>query len=153
MRNSPSQTSLDEFQNEKNNGVSHNSNHVHYVPPVAGEQTHGSAWPGRLDLPGDKEKNDTTVHVLPTDIHAPLGRRRSSVGVRMTPQTSRDTRRMSMTRRFSVGGTELTEEEHQMALKGTIEHGEHKYKRLGWLQLVVVLIVEAIALGSLSLPK
>lgn len=47
----------------------------------------------------------------------------------------------------------MTEEERQEYLEATVEHGENKYKRLGWLQLVVVLIVEAIALGSLSLPK
>ena len=31
--------------------------------------------------------------------------------------------------------------------------GESKFKRLGWKRLTVILIVEAIALGSLSLPK
>lgn len=31
--------------------------------------------------------------------------------------------------------------------------GAEKYHKLGWLQLVVVLIVEAIALGSLSIPS
>ncbi|UZJ56235.1 hypothetical protein CBS101457_005555 [Exobasidium rhododendri] len=31
--------------------------------------------------------------------------------------------------------------------------GAEKFHRLGWLQLVVVLIVEAIALGSLSIPS
>lgn len=32
-------------------------------------------------------------------------------------------------------------------------HGVEKYSKLGWFQLVVVLIVEAIALGSLSIPS
>lgn len=32
-------------------------------------------------------------------------------------------------------------------------HGVEKYSKLGWVQLVVVLIVEAIALGSLSIPS
>ena len=32
-------------------------------------------------------------------------------------------------------------------------HGAEKYHKLGWVQLVVVLIVEAIALGSLSMPS
>ncbi|KAL7941863.1 transmembrane amino acid transporter domain-containing protein [Trichoderma barbatum] len=31
--------------------------------------------------------------------------------------------------------------------------GEHKFNRLGWKRLTIVLIVEAIALGSLSLPS
>lgn len=31
--------------------------------------------------------------------------------------------------------------------------GVEKYSKLGWFQLVVVLIVEAIALGSLSIPS
>lgn len=34
-----------------------------------------------------------------------------------------------------------------------IERGEHKYNRLGWKRLTIVLIVEAIALGSLSIPS
>ncbi|KAL4783810.1 transmembrane amino acid transporter protein-domain-containing protein [Aspergillus varians] len=33
------------------------------------------------------------------------------------------------------------------------EHGLQKFNRLGWKRLTVVLIVEAIALGSLSLPS
>ncbi|KAK0385305.1 hypothetical protein NLU13_7781 [Sarocladium strictum] len=32
------------------------------------------------------------------------------------------------------------------------EEGAHKFSRLGWKRLTVILIVEAIALGSLSLP-
>ncbi|KAH8703058.1 putative amino acid transporter [Talaromyces proteolyticus] len=39
---------------------------------------------------------------------------------------------------------EMTEQERK---------GHHKFNRLGWKRLTVVLIVEAIALGSLSLPK
>lgn len=31
--------------------------------------------------------------------------------------------------------------------------GAAKFHKLGWIKLVVVLIVEAIALGSLSIPK
>lgn len=31
--------------------------------------------------------------------------------------------------------------------------GVEKYSKLGWIQLVIVLIVEAIALGSLSIPS
>ncbi|KAL2813649.1 transmembrane amino acid transporter protein-domain-containing protein [Aspergillus cavernicola] len=33
------------------------------------------------------------------------------------------------------------------------EHGVQKFNRLGWKRLTIVLIVEAIALGSLSLPS
>lgn len=47
---------------------------------------------------------------------------------------------------------DMTEAEKVEYLSHQVEHGEKKYKQLGWLQLVVVLIVEAIALGSLSLP-
>lgn len=35
----------------------------------------------------------------------------------------------------------------------SIAEGEIKYKRLGWQRLTICLIVEAIALGSLSLPS
>lgn len=48
---------------------------------------------------------------------------------------------------------EMNEIERSEYLSEVVEDGEHKYHKLGWVQLVVVLIVEAIALGSLSLPK
>jgi hypothetical protein len=35
----------------------------------------------------------------------------------------------------------------------TIHEGEAKFKRLGWVKLTVCMIVEAIALGSLSIPS
>lgn len=35
----------------------------------------------------------------------------------------------------------------------TVHEGEQKYKRLGWMKLTTLLIVEAIALGSLSVPS
>jgi hypothetical protein len=35
----------------------------------------------------------------------------------------------------------------------SISEGEAKYKRLGWKKLTICLIVEAIALGSLSIPS
>ena len=38
------------------------------------------------------------------------------------------------------------------AEQARIEQGKAHFKRLGWVRLTVVLIVEAIALGSLSLP-
>lgn len=47
----------------------------------------------------------------------------------------------------------MTEAERQEYLSDTVIAGEQKYHQLGWIQLVVVLIVEAIALGALSLPR
>lgn len=38
------------------------------------------------------------------------------------------------------------------AIVALYEHGEEKYKRLGWKRLTVILIVEAVAIGSLSIP-
>jgi hypothetical protein len=35
----------------------------------------------------------------------------------------------------------------------TVHEGEHKFRRLGWKKLTICLIVEAIALGSLSVPS
>ncbi|WPH05062.1 Hypothetical protein R9X50_00796100 [Acrodontium crateriforme] len=35
----------------------------------------------------------------------------------------------------------------------TLQQGEHKFHKLGWKKLTICLIVEAIALGSLSIPK
>ncbi|KKK16563.1 hypothetical protein P175DRAFT_0501861 [Aspergillus ochraceoroseus IBT 24754] len=43
---------------------------------------------------------------------------------------------------------EMSEEERMV-----YEHGVKKFSRLGWKRLTVILIVEAIALGSLSLPS
>lgn len=48
--------------------------------------------------------------------------------------------------------SKMTEVDKVEYLTHQVESGEHKYHQLGWIQLVVVLIVEAIALGSLSLP-
>lgn len=42
--------------------------------------------------------------------------------------------------------------EHDYMMEKQAE-GAEKFHKLGWLQLVVVLIVEAIALGSLSIPS
>ncbi|KAF7715215.1 Uncharacterized protein PECH_005545 [Penicillium ucsense] len=39
------------------------------------------------------------------------------------------------------------------AERHVIDHGIQKFSRLGWKRLTVVLIVEAIALGSLSIPS
>jgi hypothetical protein len=37
--------------------------------------------------------------------------------------------------------------------EGTVHEGEEKFHKLGWKKLTICLIVEAIALGSLSLPS
>ncbi|KAJ4256850.1 hypothetical protein NW762_008946 [Fusarium torreyae] len=47
----------------------------------------------------------------------------------------------------SLKGGEMTDAERQIT-----EAGEAKFHRLGWKRLTIVLIVEAIALGALSLP-
>ena len=41
----------------------------------------------------------------------------------------------------------------QRSRAASIAEGEQKYKRLGWKKLTICLIVEAIALGSLSIPS
>ena len=48
-------------------------------------------------------------------------------------------------------GDELTQE--YTVHDGSIHKAEKKFKRLGWIRLTVCLIVEAIALGSLSVPS
>lgn len=48
---------------------------------------------------------------------------------------------------------ETGEEFREDAERAIAAAGEHKFNRLGWKRLTVVLIVEAIALGSLSLPS
>jgi len=42
--------------------------------------------------------------------------------------------------------------ERQASGHATVHEGEHKYSKMGWVKLTVCLIVEAIALGSLSIP-
>lgn len=43
---------------------------------------------------------------------------------------------------------------HDEEVVGAVyDHGEHKLNRLGWRRLTVVMLVEAIALGCLSLPS
>ncbi|KAI9036757.1 putative amino acid transporter [Aspergillus affinis] len=46
------------------------------------------------------------------------------------------------------GEMKMTDEE-----RNVYEHGVQKFNRLGWKRLTIVLIVEAIALGSLSIPS
>jgi hypothetical protein len=48
--------------------------------------------------------------------------------------------------------TEL-DDGNELAITTTIERGEQKYSRLGWKRLTICMIVEAIALGSLSIPS
>ena len=45
------------------------------------------------------------------------------------------------------------EDDNELGIATTIEKGEQKYNRLGWMKLTTLLIVEAIALGSLSVPS
>jgi hypothetical protein len=82
------------------------------------------------------DKHDGNVHISTVDYHD-LGRRKSYVD----PSTGR---------RKSY--SHMNEAERVEYLSDRTEAGEVKFHKLGWLQLVVVLIVEAIALGSLSLP-
>lgn len=42
---------------------------------------------------------------------------------------------------------------NELAITTTIERGEQKYNRLGWKRLTICMIVEAVALGSLSIPS
>lgn len=50
---------------------------------------------------------------------------------------------------------DLEKHDPQLALgeQATIHEGQHKFQRLGWKKLTICLIVEAIALGSLSVPS
>ena len=41
----------------------------------------------------------------------------------------------------------------ELTQPASMEEGEHKFHKLGWKRLTICLIVEAIALGSLSLPS
>ncbi|GAM90078.1 hypothetical protein ANO11243_081180 [Dothideomycetidae sp. 11243] len=45
------------------------------------------------------------------------------------------------------------EEEYGLEQETTVHEGEQKFKKLGWKRLTICLIVEAIALGSLSIPS
>jgi hypothetical protein len=47
----------------------------------------------------------------------------------------------------------LHDDNNDLAITTTIERGEQKYNRLGWKRLTICMIVEAIALGSLSIPS
>lgn len=52
-----------------------------------------------------------------------------------------------------VTSGKVTAEYGPDALTEIKSHGEDKFKKLGWKRLTICLIVEAIALGSLSLPS
>jgi hypothetical protein len=43
--------------------------------------------------------------------------------------------------------------ENSLDKQTTLEEGEQKFHKLGWKRLTICLIVEAIALGSLSVPS
>ena len=45
------------------------------------------------------------------------------------------------------------EDDNELGIATTIEKGEQKYNRLGWKRLTICMIVEAVALGSLSIPS
>jgi hypothetical protein len=45
------------------------------------------------------------------------------------------------------------EDDNELGISTTIEKGEQKYNRLGWKRLTICMIVEAVALGSLSIPS
>lgn len=48
---------------------------------------------------------------------------------------------------------ELSDLENSLDREATLQPGEVKFHKLGWKQLTICLIVEAIALGSLSIPS
>jgi hypothetical protein len=71
------------------------------------------------------------------------GGRRGSMGVIQGPPG----RRMSLNP--TLGMTEMEKEEYYSDVK---EDGEVKFHKLSWIQLTVVLVVTAVALGTLSMP-
>lgn len=48
---------------------------------------------------------------------------------------------------------EKKEQDYDLEPQTTVHEGEQKFKKLGWKRLTICLIVEAIALGSLSIPS
>jgi len=50
-------------------------------------------------------------------------------------------------------GAMKTEPGYAMEPTTTVHEGEQKFKKLGWMKFTICLIVEAIALGSLSIPS
>ncbi|KAF1343783.1 N amino acid transport system protein [Delphinella strobiligena] len=50
-------------------------------------------------------------------------------------------------------GSDGYEPENDLEPQTTLHEGEQKFQRLGWKRLTICLIVEAIALGSLSIPS
>lgn len=98
-----------------------------------------------LALPVESSKPDTPKDVQadtpkPQDAEAPPEKRRKDgADVQVQPA--------------GKAYKHMSEAERQEYLSDAIVGGEAKYHQLGWLQLVVILIVEAIALGALSLPN
>lgn len=70
------------------------------------------------------------------------GRRKSSYGI-IAPEG----RRMSL--HPTAGMTDIEKVEF---IAEVTEDGEEKFHKMSWIQLVVVLIVTAVALGTLSMP-
>lgn len=67
---------------------------------------------------------------------------------------SRDESLESGKGKTGVNGPKLgLDDGNELAITTTIERGEQKYNRLGWKRLTICMIVEAIALGSLSIPS
>lgn len=54
---------------------------------------------------------------------------------------------------YVASDPEKTAPELALAEQVTILEGQQKFNKLGWMQLTICLIVEAIALGSLSIPS
>lgn len=50
-------------------------------------------------------------------------------------------------------GSDKVGSEGELERQTTLHEGEHKFQQLGWKRLTICLIVEAIALGALSVPS
>jgi hypothetical protein len=71
-----------------------------------------------------------------------------------TPTTYAEARNPPVYERDDISSTKKKEDpELQLEKEPTIEEGSEKFKKLGWQKLTICLIVEAIALGSLSIPS
>ena len=75
--------------------------------------------------------------------------RRASAGFAAPPEYGRRQSSLPPTKE-GADQEKAPEEEYGV---GEMHEGEEKYHRLGWQKLTICLIVEAIALGSLSIPS
>lgn len=94
-------------------------------------------------------KDETVTRVLEANGY---GRRESSVGAYGRRKSSYgiiapEGRRMSL--HPTAGMTDIEKVEF---ITEVTEDGEKKFHKMSWIQLVVVLIVTAVALGTLSMP-